>query len=262
MFAPSHQNRLSIALLLLWTLVASALFAIHTQDIAIQSKLIRSFPDTSPEIVRRQELVVRASGGIQLACLPVLATAILGAFLWVVRWNRASYPTAPGHWLLVSMGWFVLTLEANVLIVYALSQRDPQAVHEVFWQVYLLWKSLELIGTSLAALSLGLAFCRTRENWPWTLVILLIAISMAALSLHHLARLIGSFSALALNPVAATALGLAHFGYLLGVAAMLLGCFLDWRQGIRRDLFHFAGITVVIVVIVARFSGEISRLIV
>jgi hypothetical protein len=257
---PPPGNRFSVAQFLLWMGVVSVLFGIHGQDLALFRDAQQSLhPWMTPEGARRHDLETGINFGILCVCIPFMALAILGLGQWVLRRGLDRFPVQPGHWLLVALGWHVLAGEVVVAFVLAVSRRDPEAMVMAYFRHHWLLSAVDFAGLALSLATLCWAVYRRPDSRTWTAAMALLALALLILVIRDAGFLVDTSLPMAKHPLWPTLFRLSLVTYAAGVAAMFAACIRDRMQGVRRDLFHLAGVAVVIVVMILQIRPYIGQ---
>ena len=226
---PDSRNRLTIGHLMLWMATTSVLLAIGQWDLATAG-----LPPERLEAMRIKVLV----GSLAFAPLNGLTTASVVVLLWRRFVSHRPFPTEPGHWLLLIQGGS-RTLSRIYHVVYLLWLRGHES--EIpGWSVNFLRYSL----SGFVILTAMIGACRSHRGRMWNLVIASLAVN-AALDISDSAiRQYIPATRQFLGSTTWLYVGRAAFS-LPGMLA-LVAVAVDWRKKIRRDLFHWCGVAVVV----------------
>jgi hypothetical protein len=194
-----------------------------------------------------------------------LGTILTGVGIMAYRRRRGgnSYPSLPGHWLLilglaaaVANGAAIASFDFLVRLYFPPSKWPPGTVNlpKVFLVQFLISRNPDLIGVYHQAIGWGMGAAaalalswhlRRRVAWPWLAVFLVFGLAAATLSAGHVRSLILVQSSPTLKPISSWCLRSAHVYarfILLGTFMVLAALAWDVRSRARVDGLHWAGV--------------------
>jgi hypothetical protein len=232
----TSRLRLTIAHLLVFMLVTAIQFGLHSEDLAQGLKNVRSRSLPQARQVWKARLYTMVIAG-EFAVVPFYSVAICSLLLFVRhRFARhALFPQHPGHWLLLALGVFIFAREVWRQSDYDFGLDLGPEFHSVLgqWQydTYFLLFLLPSI-----PLGMGIWFCRGQAVWLMCLVVALLGAGLQSIALV----LAGEVHFEILEKVE----WIGQVGLWLSLALAGVAAARDWRQGVRRDFFHYAGLVV------------------
>jgi hypothetical protein len=242
--ARSHQNRLAIAHLLLWT-ATTAVVLVHQQSgkpppaesIGFASFLSQgTAAESAAAKDHARQRIWRGWNNqwlVGLAASPIYGAALAGILLalWRQISFRFGFPTQPGHWLLVLIGMLYWTVALRFFLSSVLGNDNR----------------IDL-GTA-AVMSVSSAFIAFALWRPlrWSLAVGLAAVGFAALGCAILAVIFSS--AMEPLPPFAVAAMLALMFLGSGILLALLSSVADLYEETRYDSLHWIGVFTLICVL-------------
>lgn len=205
---PPHEERITIALLMLWTAVTAALLGYDRASNQPNGGMLGMVP----------QLMAFISA-------PLVAIGLSAWVLMLWRWftDGPRFPSQAGHWLLLLFGFkTVLWIVQRSLMLFSLAGLRAGTL---FLGVHLF---VDLLALSLYLL----AFVHTRNRWRWLFGLGLLTTLLALFSTSLLGLDVLNFY---LRQILAWAFCLC----MLGLAIT------DLREGTRRDSLHWTGVVVV-----------------
>jgi hypothetical protein len=205
---PPHEERITIALLMLWTAMTAAVLGFDRAA---------NFPNSGVLGVLPQLMAFVSA--------PLIGMGLSAWVLMLWRWytDGPRFPSQPGHWLLLLFGF------SSVVWI---AQRAIVLVSLAGFQGFVLFLGINLIVELLALLLYVQAFLATRNRWRWLFGVgvcttLLALLSTSTLGLaelrYQLHQLLAWVFCLCMLPLAIA----------------------DLREGVRRDNLHWAGVIVI-----------------
>lgn len=205
---PPHEERITIALLMLWTAMTAAMLGFDRAANQPLSGVLGIVPTL-----------------MAFVSAPLIGMGLSAWALMLWRWftDGPRFPSQPGHWLLLLMGFnsVIWLLLRTVVLISLVGQ-----------QGFVFFLGMHLIVELLALLIHVLAFINTRNRWRW-----LFGVGVCT-------TLLGLLST--------STLGFVEFRFLLRellawvfCLCMFLLATADLRESERRDSLHWAGVIVI-----------------
>jgi hypothetical protein len=194
-----------------------------------------------------------------------LGTILTGVGIMAYRhWRRGmSYPSLPGHWLLmlglaaaIANGVAIAVFHFLTSLYYPPSKWPPGTVYlpEAFLVQFLISRYPDVIGVYHQAIGWGIGAATAlalswhlhrRLSRPWLAVFLVFGLAAATLSAGHVRSLIRVQYSSTLRPISYWCLQSAHVYarfILLGTFVILAALAWDVRSRARADGLHWAGV--------------------
>lgn len=205
---PPHEERITIALLMLWTAMTAAVLGFDRAANFPNSGVLGFLP----------QLMAYVSA-------PLIGMGLSAWVLMLWRWytDGPRFPSQPGHWLLLLFGF------SSVVWI---AQRAIVLVSLAGFQGFAVFLGIHLIVELSVLMMYLLAFIGTRNRWRFLFGLGLCTSMLGLLSTTLYGLAVLSFT---LHRVLAWVFCLAMFG--LAIA--------DLREGVRRDSLHWAGVIVI-----------------
>jgi hypothetical protein len=212
-----HRERITIALLMLWTAMSAVLLALSVRQLNL-----RVAEDRTAALVQATVL--------QLAVGQAIISGAGGAAIALHLWRRfqggPKFPVQPGHWILVIAGLVpLISYGSSILVLY-------------LWRWYgtLAWPHLMLLGVSVLTSILLYAYVASTQRDQWRRVFLLCAVLLS----FRLLVQIGSLFYWRLrwwDPYLGFGISWIVTFTIIGAAVM------DWSRRTSRDSLHWAGVS-------------------
>lgn len=205
---PPHEERISIALLMLWTAMTAAMLGFDRAT---------NYP-TSDKLGIVPQLMAFISA-------PLIGLGLSAWVLMLWRWytDGPQFPSQPGHWLLLLFGFSsVIWIAQRALVLVSLVGR----------QGFTFFLGIHLIIELLALLLYLLAFINTSNRWRWLFGVGVCTTLLGLLSTTTLGLGVIRFQ---LHQLLAWVFCLCMVG--LAIA--------DLQEKVRRDGLHWAGVIVI-----------------
>jgi len=209
---PPHKERLSVGLLLLWTAVTAALLGFHRAT---------SYP-TNGEL----GIIPQLMAFVQT---PLVAVGLTAWVLLLWRWftDGPRFPSQPGHWLLLLLGFVgVASFALRALILISLTGLRGSGV---YIGIHVLTEASSLV-------LYAVAIHTTQGRWRT-----LFCLGAANTALHLMMSLFSTLDFRVMQWAAVVRLLLA-WAFGLSLFALAIS---DLRQGVRRDTLHWSAVIVV-----------------
>ena len=215
------ENRLTVSLLLVWT------FAVAVVLVWYQPWVVVRLPEGPVWMLGG---LVRGEA-IRLLVAPAVGCGVGSVLYWLVPGlRRNAFPCQPGHWLLLAFGFFWIA--AAIAPRFWLAENQPTT----------------LAGLVATAAVLAIGSCAGAMSLRWRLGLL-----MLAAALMWRCYLLG-------NDLEGARLDwvdhwperelLLSLNWMSAVLLVVLAA-ADWTLNVRRDILHFAGIAVTIILLFA-----------
>ncbi len=205
---PPHEERITIALLMLWTTVTAAMLSFDRAANQPASGVLGVVPQLAAYV-----------------SAPLIAVGLSAWVLMIWRWqiDGPRFPSQPGHWLLLLFGFSsVLWIVQRAIVLISLAGLRG----------FTLFLGIHLVVELSVLLMYLLAFNATRNHWRWLFGLGLCTSLLGLLSTTLFGLAVLSFT---LHRVLAWIFCLV----MIGLASA------DLREGVRRDSLHWTGVIVV-----------------
>jgi hypothetical protein len=243
--AADRTNRLSIGHLLLWMATTGAVLAFLQAFV----EPLRPFEPSERGFEPKYRFFLLVMWIMNRSAAPAYGVALAGGALaaWRTVTQRPGFPTHPGHWLLLAVGAWTVTLATIVCLSELLRVADSvQGV--VLTALMLATASISGIG----------AFRATRQGtdvWVFSFIALTIVAGVIALF-----GLVVAFSDPPSAPPLMPLFVLALVALLVAAVTTLIAACIDLLHGRKRDLFHWAGIASSTLIIAHPFMRWLSKM--
>jgi hypothetical protein len=205
---PPHEERITIALLMLWTATTAAVLGFDRAT---------NFPNSGVLGILPQLMAFVSA--------PLIGMGLSAWVLMLWRWytDGPRFPSQPGHWLLLLFG-FTSVIWIVLRAIFLISLAGLQG--------YTFFLGIHLIVDLLALIMYILAISQTHNRWRW-----LFAVGLCTTMLGLLSTTVLGLAWL--NFVTRQFLSWIFCLTMIGLAIA------DLREGIRRDSLHWAGVVVI-----------------
>jgi hypothetical protein len=237
---PPVHNRLRIGHLLLWMTSTAAVMALFQPErIAISAADDPAAAVSETVYTNWSELI------LLLAIGPALGAGVAGTFLalWRCLWRRPGFPTQAGHWLLVVMGAATLTVEFFAML-------ESMGIHTIT-------RELEAFAAWIVpgiAINVAAWFVRSPTRWRVAFVMAAVSldvVAVVALGVIAQTAITGHDDNMALEQLGAVGMVLGTIGLFVSIVIAVIAGLLDLNDRKAFDLFHWAGVAALDVVVLA-----------
>lgn len=207
-----HEERLTIALLMLWTATTAVVLGFDRATNVQSNGQLGQLPRVMSFITS-----------------PLIGMGLSAWALMLWRWftDGPRFPTQPGHWLLLLFGFTSVT--SLVLRAVMLISLAGLRGFQWFVGIYFL--------TELSAVVMYVVAIRSiRDRWRWLFIIGLVT---SAIGLASSVLMLASYEMMMVISVIRQLLG---WGFCLGMCGIAIA---DIRDATRRDSLHWIGLGVV-----------------